>query len=334
MEQSSSVLIMGGSGQAGAGTAALLRQWYPTLPLTLAGRDLERARRVADELGTADAVTIDLTRAGLGLPADYQPTAVVAAVWDNHLHGLRYALDHAVPYLGISSGMVDTAPEVVAWSQRPGTAPMLIASHYLAGLVVLATMDSARAFDRVDTIRVSSVLDEKDAGGPAAQADLQRLMATTTSGFVRRDGVFTWIDAAAAQAEVTSGDGVTLPGQSIATLDVPSIALATGAPNVRFDFANGESAGRRRGAQGAVEVRIEMRGTDPNGNSRSTTRYFTHPDGQRPLTALGVALGVERLLGLRGAPATPGVHLPESLLDPTHVIARMREVGTVFTDTE
>jgi len=43
------VLILGGSGQAGAGTAALLRRWYPTLPLTIAGRNIERAQRVADE---------------------------------------------------------------------------------------------------------------------------------------------------------------------------------------------------------------------------------------------------------------------------------------------
>ena len=68
--QDKPVLILGGSGQAGAGAAATLRGWYPTLPLTIAGRDIERAQRVADELGAATAVTIDLRRRDLGLAAE------------------------------------------------------------------------------------------------------------------------------------------------------------------------------------------------------------------------------------------------------------------------
>ncbi|MGK8520176.1 hypothetical protein ACRS6B_00750 [Nocardia asteroides] len=43
MEQIKPVLIMGGSGQAGSDAAAVLRRWYPRLPLTIAGRDLGRA---------------------------------------------------------------------------------------------------------------------------------------------------------------------------------------------------------------------------------------------------------------------------------------------------
>ncbi|MER0242142.1 hypothetical protein AAHZ94_08915, partial [Streptomyces sp. HSW2009] len=69
MTQAPSVLILGGSGQAGAATAALLRRWHPHLPLTIAGRDLARAEQVAAGLGAATAVTVDLTRGDLGLPA-------------------------------------------------------------------------------------------------------------------------------------------------------------------------------------------------------------------------------------------------------------------------
>ncbi|MGW0129297.1 saccharopine dehydrogenase, partial [Nocardia sp. NPDC003353] len=83
MSTTPSVLILGGSGQAGSDTAALLRRWYPTLPLTIAGRDLDRAQRVADDLGTVTAVTIDLRRRDLGLPTDATFAAVVAALWDD-----------------------------------------------------------------------------------------------------------------------------------------------------------------------------------------------------------------------------------------------------------
>ncbi|GAA1931909.1 hypothetical protein GCM10009837_67010 [Streptomyces durmitorensis] len=332
MGQSESVLILGGTGQAGAGAAAFLRQWHPALPLTIAGRDLERAQRVADELGAATAVTTDLLRADLGLPADHHYSAVVAALWDDHLHGLRYAQHRGLPYLSISSGLTDIAPEVVAGAQRAGAAPILVASHYCAGTVVLAALHSARQFDRIDTIRIGAVLDELDTGGPAGRADLQRWSTATSAGLVRRDGVFTWINGPDAQTDVRSTDGTVLPGQSIAILDVPSLALATDAPNVRFDFAVGESAGRRRGEPASFEVRLDLEGAHRGGAPISTSSYLVHPTGQRPLTAVGIALGIERLLALRGDAVTPGIHTPEALIDPAYAVERMAETGAVFID--
>lgn len=263
MGQSESVLILGGTGQAGTGAAALLRQWHPALPLTIAGRDINRARRVADGLGAATAATIDLRRGDLGLPADRRYSAVVAALWDDRLHGLRFAQHRGLPYVSISSGLVDIAPEVVAGAQRANAAPILVASHYCAGAVVLAALHSARRFDRIDAIRISAVLDELDTGGPAGAADLQRWSTATSAGLVRRDGVFTWVTGPDAQADVRRTDGTDLPGRSIAVLDVTSLALATDAPDVRFDFAVGESAGRRRGEPASFEVRIDLEGAGP-----------------------------------------------------------------------
>lgn len=332
MGQPNSVLVLGGSGQAGAGAAGLLRRWYPTLPLTIAGRDLERAQQVADELGAATAVTVDLRRPDLGRPAEEEYSAVVAALWDAHLHALRYAQHRGLPYLSLSSGLVDIAPEVVAGAQRASAAPILLASHWCAGSVVLAVLALAREFERLDSIRIAAVLDEQDTGGPAGQADLQRWSAVTSAGLVRRDAVFTWADGAAAETEVVSVDGTRLPGQHIAILDVPSLALATGAPDVRFAFAVGESTGRRSGKAPSVEIRIDLDGVGGAGAPLSTGRYLVHPAGQRPLTALGVALGVERLLGLRGEPVPPGLHTPEALLDPAYAVRRMAETGATFVD--
>ncbi|WP_447041346.1 saccharopine dehydrogenase [Streptomyces sp. DSM 118878] len=332
VEQSKPVLILGGSGQAGSGTAALLRQWHPELPLTIAGRDMGRAQRVADGLGAATAVTVDLRRGDLGLPAEHSYSAVVAALWDDRLNGLRYAQDHGLPYLSISSGLVEIAPEVVAGAQRASASSILVASHFCAGIVVLATLGMAREFHRVDTIRIGAVLDESDTGGPAGAADMERWATVTTAGTVRRDGVFTWVDGPDAQADVPRTDGVVLPGRSIATLDVPSLALATGAPNVRFDMAVGESAARRRGEPASSEIRIDLEGAGPTGAPLSTSRYLVHPAGQRPLTALGIALGVERQLGLRGGAVPPGIHTPESLLDPAYAAERLVETGATFVD--
>lgn len=332
MEHSKPVLIMGGSGQAGADTASLLRRWYPALPLTIAGRDLDRARRVADKLGAATAATIDLKRSDLGLPAEHGHSAVVATVWDSRLNGLRYAQDRGLPYLGISSGLTDIAPEVVASGLRAGAAPILLASHWYAGVIVLAALDLAREFGRIDSVRVGGVMDELDIGGPAAVADMQRLTAATSAGLVRRDGVFEWVGGPDARTEVSTADGTVLPGQIMATLDVPSLAVATGAPNVSFAFAVGESASRRHGEPTSTEVRIDLEGEGRTGAPLSASRHLLHPEGQRPLTAIGVALGVERLLGLRGEAVAPGLHTPEALIDPAYAVERMAETGATFTD--
>jgi hypothetical protein len=123
-------------------------------------------------------------------------------------------------------------------------------------------------------------------------------LAAIPAGLVRRDGVFTWVSSADAEAGVRSGDGTVVPGQAVAILDVPSLADGLG----------------------------------PGGRPLSTSRYVVHPEGQRPLTAVGVALGVERLLGLRGDPVPPGLHTPEALVDPAYAVERMVEAGTTLTD--
>ncbi|MFF0739406.1 saccharopine dehydrogenase [Streptomyces sp. NPDC004111] len=326
------LLILGGSGQAGSDTAALLRRWYPELPLTLAGRDLGRARRVADALGGATAVTVDLRRADLGLPSGPGWSAVVAALWDQQQNALHYAQQHGVPYLSISSGLVEIAPEVVATAHRPTAAPVLMASHFCAGILTLATLGLAREFDRIDTLRVRAALDESDVGGPAGVADLARWTTAGTAGLVRRDSVFTWVNGPDAEADVPTGDGTVLPGVSVAVLDVPSLARATGAPNVRFDMAVGRSPARRHGEPAPFEARIDIEGVGPTGAPLRVGRRLVHPRGQRPVTALGIALGVERLLGLRGEPVPPGLHTPESLIDPAHATRRLRETGATFLE--
>jgi hypothetical protein len=47
-----------------------------------------------------------------------------------------------------------------------------------------------------------------------------------------------------------------------------------------------------------------------------------------PLTGLGVALLLERLLGLDGQPAVPqGLYFPYQLLEPATYLARLQQIG-------
>jgi hypothetical protein len=60
-----------------------------------------------------------------------------------------------------------------------------------------------------------------------------------------------------------------------------------------------------------------------------------HPEGQMPLTGLGVAMVLERLIGLDGNPPTPaGLYFPYQLLDPTRYFARLERIGGAILKLE
>lgn len=110
-----------------------------------------------------------------------------------------------------------------------------------------------------------------------------------------------------------------------------SLSTATSAKSIRFDLVYGVSASRRRGDAFSTEIAIETTGELLTGEKVHKRLDIVHPEGQAPLTALHVALGIERLLGLSGGePVKPGLYLPDLLMDPEHVIRRMKEFGTVF----
>lgn len=272
---------------------------------------------------------MDVSRADLGLADGDAYGAVAVFLKDDNLNTLFFAQDRGLPHVGISSGLFEVAPELAAFIHRPAASPMLLASHWLAGAAVLITLDLARTFNRVETIRIGAVLDEQDGGGPAAIADFERLLSISSAGLVRSEGRFVWLSGDAARTTVRSVDGMELEAQSIAVPDVTSLAVAIDAPTIRFDMAVGMTASRRRGEPFSTEVVIEIEGEAADGRSLKADSNVVHPEGMRPLTALAVAAGIERMLGLEGGnPVGPGLYLPEIVVDPRYFVRRAVEFGT------
>ncbi|QWP77370.1 hypothetical protein J5226_02895 [Lysobacter sp. K5869] len=322
------VLIVGGSGVVGAQGARALRRLHPQLKLAVAGRDLARAEAVAASLGDAEAVVVDLRRADLGLPADARFSAVVVFLKDERLNTLKYALRHRLPYISTSSGSFEIAPEVSFHLRHPGRSPMLLASHWLAGAATLPALHFAGALRRVDRIGIFALLDEEDMGGPAAAADYERL-TTAAAAQILEDGQWRWVRGEDAASVGESVDGVRIAASAYSPMDVVSLAAATDAHSIRLDLALGESASRRRGEAFSTEIALELEGEDRQGRYVRQRHDLVHPQGQAPLTALGIALGVERLLGLDGAAApAPGLYTPDLLIDPAYFLRRMQEFGT------
>lgn len=328
-----SVLIIGGSGVVGSQAARTLRQLHPGLPIIIGGRDLARAEKVAAGLGKATAAVIDLSRPDLGLGA--VPLGAIAVfVKDHSLNSMRYALDHKVPYVDLSSGTFEIGPGAALFIHHPDRAPILMASHWLAGAAVFPALQLAAAYEKVNSIRVGVVFDEQDMGGPAAAADYERLTSVAPSVLTIQGGETHWVTGDEAKATVRSVDGALLAAQAYSPFDVLSLAAATQASSIRFDLVYGVSASRRRGGTFSTETIIDITGDRKDGTSGASHLEIVHPQGQAPLTALGVALGIEALMGLNAKAPAPGLYLPERLIAPDYFVRQMKAFGAIFSTPE
>ncbi|MGX1785286.1 NAD(P)-dependent oxidoreductase [Bosea sp. NPDC055332] len=326
------VLVIGGSGVVGAQAVATIRRLHPNLPVTIAGRDLARAQAVAGKLGV-EALAADLSKSDLGLPETARFSAVIVFVKDDWSHALAYAQRHGIPHLSVSSGAFEIGIEAARFIHAPQAAPVVLASQWLAGAALFPTLDYAKAFRSIDSIHVGVLLDQEDMGGQAASADYDRITQAGSATLTLKDGRFAWIAGEEAKARYRSVDGVDLPATAYGPLDVLGLATTTDAKNIRFDLAFDVSASRRRGEPFSTESVITIEGVLRSGERAIRTYEVVHPQGQAPLTALGVALATERALGLCGGEALkPGLYFPESVIEPAYYVTRMKEFGAVFTE--
>ena len=321
------ILLVGGAGEVGRQTVRNLRLVHPAVPLLIGGRDLARAMKVAGDARHADGVTIDLGAADLGL-GDRPVSAVAVLFTDERSATLRFAQARGVPHVSISPGIVEIGIETAAFIHAPRAAPVVLGTEWLVGATSVPTLAFAKTFARVDTIGIGALLDEEDAFGPAANADLERQTKTMPAALTRRDGAWRWRTGEDAKTSFRAADGTAMEADAFSPYDVLGLAMATGAPNVEFSLALGISSSRRRGEPMSTEILIDLAGEDQAGRPLRMRHAIIHPEGQMPLTGLGVAMLLESLIGLDGRPATPaGLYFPHQLLDPAAYFDRLARIG-------
>lgn len=328
------ILLIGGAGIVGRHTARLLRDTHPDIPLLIGGRNLAKAQRTAADIGNAEGATVDITADDLGLGG--RPVSAVAILFtDTTTAALRFAQRHGVPYISISPAMYETGPEVAAYMHRPDAAPVVLGTEWLVGATTALALGFSEAFRHVDTIRIGALLDEQDEGGPASFDDLERQTQAIPAVQVRRQGAWVWRRGDDLQTTFRAADGTAMGATALSPNDVFGLATATDAPNVEFNLAIGVSSSRRRGEPMSTEILIELAGESHAGQPLRSRHAVIHPDGQMPLTGLGVALVLERLLGLDGKPPTPaGLYFPQQLLDPAGYFERFRQAGGQIVELE
>lgn len=321
------VLIAGGSGAVGVHAVRALRRLQPDLPLAIGARDMSRATALAKEVGHARAVPIDLARPDLGLPADDHYSAVLTLLKDERLSSLHYAQAHRIPHVAFADFVFDIGP-AVARHLHARASPVLMLGQFLGGTMAMATLHFARDYERLDAIHIGAVMDEDDTGGPAAQADFERL-GRAPRPLILKAGRFLWAEGDDLTRSFSDSCGTTYQGEALPLLDVASLSAATDAQSIRIDLAF-----RPRGEHRSNTVIIDLEGVRRDGRRGASRHELTDANGYSAQSGRGAALAVERMLGLAGGPPVgDGLHQPESLLEPAHVMARLQEFGTEVRTT-
>jgi len=320
------VLMLGGYGSLGSRTSRLLRQLHPELPIIVAGRDAGKAAAFADALGRATAARIDLGKARLGLPADTDPGLVVTALRDLSLNSMRYAQAQRIPYVALSDGAFEIGPVVARHIHNPA-APILLLGHSIGSVPALASLHFAREFKTVEAIEIGLVFDPDDPLGPASAMDMERIAKVGSSALLLDGGRWRWVHMGEARRSFTGIGGVPHAGEAVGLVDVLTLA-ATETRSIRVDIAVGQTETRRRGEAPSHEVIIEITGERRDGASGRFRYELIDREGYAMMSARGVAVAIERLLGLVGGTAPgPGLYLPETFVDPDHLVRRIQEFG-------
>jgi hypothetical protein len=321
------ILLLGGTGQIGQRTARTLRARYPDLPLLIGSRNEAKAQQVASGLGHAEAVVVDAHADDLGIGT--RPISAVAVLYaDARLASLRYAHSRGIPHLGISSGIYEVAPEVAIHMQRPDAAAIVLGYEWLVGATTVATLACAKAYTRLDAIRIGALVDEQDQGGPAVAEDFERLASVMPSVLARKDGAFVWRNGDNTCCSFQAIDGSLVAASSFSSIDIAGLAAVTSASDIVFAIGTGISSSRRGGGAKSTEIIIELSGLDATGASRRSRHAVVHPGGAAPLTALGVTMVLERITGLDGKPAQrAGLFFPYQVLDQAEYLERLAQEG-------
>lgn len=321
------ILFMGGSGAIGHRSANALRAAHPDVPLLIGGRDLTKAQQAAEEMGGAEGVVIDPAAEDLGL-GDRPVSAVAVFYMDHTLAGLRFAQKRRVPHLSISSGVFEMAPQIAGYIHTPNAAPIVLGYEWMVGATTVATLHLAKAFARVRDIRINALVDEQDGGGPTVAADFEHLNRMLPAALTRREGAYVWREGEEANVSFRALDGTLMQASGFSSIDVAGLAAATDAANVQFNLASGVSSSRRAGRPMSTEILIEMVGEGLDGQALHTRHALVHPAGAAALTGLSIAMLLERLIGLDGAPSTaPGLYFPYQLLDAAEYLQRLGKEG-------
>jgi len=359
-EATGTVLIVGGYGLVGELIARQLRQRHPSLSLVIGGRSLEKANACAASLGSATAVSLDISAPDPLAAINPAPDLVVGAVNDEDDRLLMACVRRGIAFVDITRWSERTAVRD-PWPDRSAHHGASRAGLRMdGGAVATATAQAARAFSRIDTVMLDILFSLSDQAGPDSLAAADRLTSPIP---VWIDGMFRMVRPLSDPRTVRFASGRRTRTWRYDTPDQITNAFTLGARRVesRINYDNPwpirllrpllitgvwrvlESPrlkSLRRallyspGKGGQHEVRVEIEGVSNHGALRNWCSVCPEPRGQAHLTASGAVNQVERCLGLNGRVRPPvGVSFPENAVDLAAGITALRQMGVMVALT-
>jgi hypothetical protein len=325
----SRILIAGGYGLVGSTIAKHIRAISRDVEIILAGRNPEKGMALVQELEHARTIYLDLEDTTLINKFDWkQFDLIVSAVADPADTLIHAAMNHHIAHIGISKITDQVAPILFSGLQSRPKRPIVLLGHWQAGTIATILQKVAVEFNHIDKVELTALYDVRDPIGPMVVNELSNAESWMNRGYIREEGKWKWVDAEKHTRFIHKDNEHVMQGKPMASLDLPSIASITQASNIRFDLVQGESMGTIAGNKASHDVYIDLEGTLQTGEQIKQRTIISDPNGQAHLTALGVLVTIERILGLDGdPPADGGIHLPETLLSPKKAIARFKQFG-------
>ncbi|PUA39669.1 hypothetical protein C8Z91_09625 [Paenibacillus elgii] len=318
------IFIAGGYGIVGSNIARHVRKINKEIEIIIAGRNPDKGAALAKELGNARTVYLDLDKSIESYDWG-QIDLMVAALQDPADALIDVALALGIAHIGITKLADEVTPFLFSALRTPPNRPIVPLGHSQSGVMTLLALKAAEAFSRIDSIELAGLYDDQEQMGPMTVGDAEGFIGRA---LLRQNGNWIWVDANQHPRKVRLSDGSCLEGLPMGLLDVPSLAAATHAPNIRFDFIQGESIGTKTGGQASQDLYIEIEGILKSGLPGKQRTIVSDPKGQAHLTALGVLVVIEHILGLDGKQtARGGVYLPETLVSIDAAIARFEQFG-------
>lgn len=322
-------LIIGGYGTVGSHLISILNEFLPELPIVIAGRDEEKACTSAAMYNNTTGIAVDTKRLDLGIDTKLKFSGIAVLTNDLSTCPAQYAIAHNIPYTSIATQLNHIAPKLVLCLNNPSSR-VLIQDTSFAGVLTCAGIYFSSNFQKVELIRVATLMDENDLGGPASRTDSDAF-SVKEAGLLLEDSQWKVPRDGKEFREYTLEDGFTFTGMSFPGFDAPELACSTGATTVRVDFALGQSQGSRHRKTPSVDVIYEFDGILPNGESGSLKFQMSHPKGQAFMTAVGVAVGIESLLLDE---ESPGIYLTSRKISTELMISRLIQSGVSFHQFE
>lgn len=345
------ILLAGGYGVVGAQVARLLRARHPEVEILIGGRQIKEATRLADEIGNASSLVIDVT--AVKPLADIETLdAVGVFIHETDDHVLHEAATRGIAYMDITRGWDALARALAVAAMHDPKAPMLFSSHWMAGGPAIISRGLADGLDVVQSVDMSILYYTGDKMGPDSASAGEGMSVDFSA---RSGGRWQRVGPLSDDRLVTFPSGASRRVYRMNMGDMVTPALATGARDVgvRIGFDKGNALGSMRrlirlglwnlllripgmsaiaatkpGKGAPHEIVIEVTG-EKGGKPVIRRATILDPQGQSHLTALGAVHALERVVGL-GTPALrPGAALPETGYGPDE-LARLRALYEAY----